>query len=246
MWNILHRCQCYTTQQYDSYHRRISSNIVAHGSGLLGQGSVDGIVGSGTIGSVSVTTGSGHTDENKNNVNFDKKMTRTISAKKIGNSLVHDGKKCLSTIPSSAIAPLSPLAGLLSTWLDQSMLPSRLMAAAATDASSIGPRTPLRRDCRSSVRSASGSGSVGGCGSWSVPCLSSRPNTSATSKSKKDPYANIKSNGVGIRVPLITATTLGSSNRLLRPSLRNSMDGSQRFNVYNRLDVSSSPGGNKS
>ncbi len=31
--------------------------------GLLGQGSVDGVVGSGTIGGVGVTTGSGRTDE---------------------------------------------------------------------------------------------------------------------------------------------------------------------------------------
>ena len=34
-------------------------------------------------------------------VNFDEKMTKTISAKKIGNSLVHDGKKRLSTIPQA-------------------------------------------------------------------------------------------------------------------------------------------------
>jgi hypothetical protein len=47
----LHRCR-----------RRISSNIAACG-GLLGQGSVDGVVGSGTIGGVGVTTGSGCTDE---------------------------------------------------------------------------------------------------------------------------------------------------------------------------------------
>jgi hypothetical protein len=78
----LHRCRCYTTQRYDSYHRRISSNIAARG-GLLGQGSVDGVVGSGTIGGVGVTTGSGRTDKNKNNVNFDKKMMRMISAKKL-------------------------------------------------------------------------------------------------------------------------------------------------------------------
>jgi hypothetical protein len=31
--------------------------------GLLGQGSIDGVVGSGTIGGVGVTTGSGRTDE---------------------------------------------------------------------------------------------------------------------------------------------------------------------------------------
>ena len=68
--------------------------------------------------------------------------------------------------------------------------------------------------------------------------------TAATSESKKDPYTNLKSNGVGIGVPLITATTVGSSNRLLRPLLQSSMDGSQRFDIYNRLDVSSSPGGN--
>jgi hypothetical protein len=47
----LHRCR-----------RRISSNIAARG-GLLGQGSVDGVVGSGTIGGVGVTTGSDRTDE---------------------------------------------------------------------------------------------------------------------------------------------------------------------------------------
>ena len=58
----LHRCQSYTTQWYDSYHRRISSNIAARG-GLVGQGSVDGVVGSGTIGCVGVTTCSGRTDE---------------------------------------------------------------------------------------------------------------------------------------------------------------------------------------
>ena len=101
-------------------------------------------------------------------------------------------------------------------------------------------------DSRSSVRSASGSGSVSGCGGWSVPSSSLRPDTTATTESKKDPYANLKSNGVGIGVPLITATTVGSSNCLLRPSSQSSMDGLQRFNVYNRLDVSSSPGGNKS
>ena len=59
----------------------ISSNIAARGS-LLGQGSVDGVVGSGTIGGVGVTTSSGCTDKNKNNVNFEEKMTRTISVKK--------------------------------------------------------------------------------------------------------------------------------------------------------------------
>ena len=48
---FLHRCR-----------RKISSNIAARG-GLLGQGSVDGVVGSGTIGGVGVTTGSGRTDE---------------------------------------------------------------------------------------------------------------------------------------------------------------------------------------
>ena len=47
----LHRCR-----------RRISSNIAARG-GLLGQGSVDGVVGSGIIGGVGITTGSGRTDE---------------------------------------------------------------------------------------------------------------------------------------------------------------------------------------
>ncbi len=58
----LHRCRSYTSQWYDSYHRSISSNIATRG-GLLGQGSVDGIVGSGTIGGVGVTTGSCRTDE---------------------------------------------------------------------------------------------------------------------------------------------------------------------------------------
>jgi hypothetical protein len=53
LWNIF-------TQV--SRRRRISSNIAARG-GLLGQGSVDGVVGSGTIGGVGVTTGSGRTDE---------------------------------------------------------------------------------------------------------------------------------------------------------------------------------------
>ena len=144
------------------------------------------------------------------------------------------------------IAPLSPLAGLSLTRLDRSMLPSCLVATAATANSSIGSSNPLRRDSRSSVGRASGSGSAGGCGGCSVPSSSSRPDTAATSESKKDPYANLKSNGVGIGVPLITATTVGSSNRLSRPSSRSSMDGSQRFDVYNRLNVSSSPGGNKS
>jgi hypothetical protein len=104
-------------------------------------------------------------------VNFDEKMTKTISAKKIGNSLVHDGKKRLSTIPQSVIAPLSPLAGLSSARLDQSMLPSQLVtSAAATAASSIGSSNPLKRGSRSSVGSASGSGSVGGCGG-PIACL---------------------------------------------------------------------------
>ena len=98
-------------------------------------------------------------------------MAKTISAKKIGNSLVNDGKKHLSTIPQSAIAPLSSLVGLSLTWLDRSMLPSRLVAAAAaTAASSIGPSNPLRRGSRSSVGSASGSGSVDGCGR-PIACL---------------------------------------------------------------------------
>ena len=70
--------------------------------------------------------------------------------------------------------------------------------------------------------------------------------TAATSESKKDPYTNLKSNGVGIGVPLITATTVGSSNRLSRLLSGSSMDGSQHFDLYNRLDVSLSPGGNKS
>jgi hypothetical protein len=73
----------YTSVEYylRRCRRRISSNIAARG-GLLGQGSVDGVVGSGIIGGVGITTGSGRTDEN---VNFYEKMTRTISAKKIGN-----------------------------------------------------------------------------------------------------------------------------------------------------------------
>ncbi len=209
----LHRCQCYTTQRYNSYHRRISSNIAARG-GLLGQGSIDGVVSSGTIGGVGVTTGSGCTNENKNDVNFDKKMTRTISAKKIGNLLVHDGKKRLSTIPSNAIAPLLPFARLSSTRLNRLMMPSPLLAAAATATSSIRPSNPLRCDSRSSIGSASGSGSVGGCGGWSILSLSLRPNTAATSEFKKDPYTNLKSNGVGIGVPLITATTVGQEIHL--------------------------------
>ena len=144
--------------------------------------------------------------------------TRTFSAKKIGNLLFHDGKKCLSTIPLSAIVPLSPLVGLSATRLNQSMLPPCLVALAATAATFIGPSNPLRCNSRSSVGSASGSGSIGGCGSWSVSSSSSRPNTATTSEPKKDPYANLKSNGVGIRVSLITATTVGSSNCLSRPS----------------------------
>ncbi len=119
------------------------------------------------------------------NINFDEKMTRTISAKKIGNSLVHDGKKRLSTIPQSAIAPLSLLAGLSLTRLDRSMLPSRLVAAAATAASSIGPSNPLRCGSRSSVGSASGSGSVGGCGGWSVPSSLTPPEENPSSTDKK-------------------------------------------------------------
>ncbi len=91
----LHRCQCYTTQRYNSsYHRRISSNIAAC-DGHLGQGSVDGVVGSGAIGSVGVTTRSGRTEKSKNSVNFDEKMTRTISAKKIGNLSEIDSKVIL-------------------------------------------------------------------------------------------------------------------------------------------------------
>jgi hypothetical protein len=50
------------------------------------------------------------------------------------------------------------------------MLPSRLVATAATATSSIGPSNPLRRGSRSSVGSASGSGSVGGCGG-PIACL---------------------------------------------------------------------------
>ncbi len=169
-----------------------------------------------------------------------------ISAKKIGNLLVHDGKKRLSTIPSSAIAPLSPLAGLSSTRLDRSMLPSRLVAAAATATSSIGPSNPLRRNSRSSVGSASGSGSVGGCGGWSVPSSSSRPDTYRHYRIQEGSLRQLEIQQSWHWSSSITATTVGSSNRLLRPSSRSSMDESQRFDVYNRLDVSSSPGGNKS
>ncbi|KAL3817794.1 hypothetical protein ACHAXA_005827 [Cyclostephanos tholiformis] len=195
---------------------RISGNITAH-----------------------VSAASGHTDENKNYVNFDEKKTGTVATTKNGSALILDGKKRLSTIPASAIDPLSPLKGFSSTLHNQSL---------ATATFSIGSNNPLRRGSRSSLGGDSESGSVGGCGSRGVPPpSSSRPGSAATSESMRERQANSTSNGdcVGIEIPPRTTTIAGSSGRLLRPSSRSSMVGSQRFDVYDRLKASLSPSGNK-
>mmetsp|Transcript_8310 Transcript_8310/g.18068 ORF Transcript_8310/g.18068 Transcript_8310/m.18068 type:complete len:1477 (-) Transcript_8310:75-4505(-) len=78
--------------------------------------------------------------------------------------------KRLSTIPSSAVAPLSPLAGLSSTQLDRSM-----NANASTTQSLNGPRNSLRR------RSSLGAGGK----QSGLSSSSGRPGTADSNGSKK-------------------------------------------------------------
>ncbi len=113
--------------------------------------------------------------------------------------------KRLTTIPSSMIAPLSPLVEFSSTHLDESMV-------------SMGPINPVRR--RSSL---------GGVGTKIASSASSHFTTdSAGTRNKRD---NLKSNIVGgdSKSPGSTA----SSSYPSRPSSRKSVDGSQRSNKFN-------------
>ena len=137
------------------------------------------------------------------------------------------GKKRLSTIPSSSIAPLSPLAGLSSTQLDQSMASQSMKVGTAA-----GSRNPRRR------------GSIG-----SGRSVSSRPGTADSSGSEKlraiNKLTKVKPAGGNVGSPNSTTTASISSSYRERPSSRSSMDGSQKQQLLRsgnkkQLNVSSS------
>ncbi|KAL7542125.1 hypothetical protein ACHAXR_011523 [Thalassiosira sp. AJA248-18] len=140
------------------------------------------------------------------------------------------GKKRLSTIPSSTIAPISPLAGLSSTQLDKSIT--------AASSSSVSSRNPLRR--RSSLGGTGTAGKkLGGGGGGGSSVSSSRPGSASSYPSRPSSRSSISLDGSSQarlrKKKLNTSATTPSSNKKGNPTSPSGMSSTSSVQRRRRI-----------
>jgi len=166
-------------------------------------------------------------DENSSNRNVGSRL-KSSSHSKISNTDATSSitrRKRLSTIPSQTIAPISPIAGLSSSQLDESMKSGipRNNAALTTRRTSIGSKSTCARPGSADAKVSKATRSKQVDLNMSLNSASSERSVSSTSSRANTGLHRSKEN---VTVKVIGG--VGGINTLSRPSSRCSLDSSKR------------------